>query len=523
METTSNATPNSMEELNNKCMKLEKQNAELAAKVKWFEEQFRLNQHKRFGASSEKTPPDQLDLFDEAEKEAQSTLTEPTLESITYRRRKQVGHRENMLKDLPTEVIEYRLSEAEQVCPCCNGPLHEMSTEVKVELKVIPAQLTVVNHVQYIYGCRPCERTKIHPTILRASMPAPILPKSLVSPSIMAYVMSQKYVESMPLYRQEKQFERLGIELSRQTLANWMLHGANPWLNLVYDRMHQLLLKQDVLHADETPLQVLHEPGRTASQKSYMWLYRTGRGIPPIILYDYQTTRAGKHPCRFLAGYKGYLQTDGYSGYNDVPDIIQVGCFSHARRYFDEAIKALPDSHSSAPVAAKEGLNFCNQLFAIERDIRHLSNEERYKIRLERSRPVLDDFLIWLNKQSKQALPKSAFGKAVTYCRNQWSKLESFMKDGRLEIDNNSSERAIKPFIIGRKNWLFCNTSRGAKASATIYSVIETAKENGLNPFEYLKYLFEQLPNIDTKHLEIIDALLPWSATLPEICKIPKK
>lgn len=210
METTSNATPNSMEDLNNKCMKLEKQNAELAAKVKWFEEQFRLTQHKRFGASSEKTPPDQLDLFDEAEKEAQPALTEPTLESISYKRRKQVGHRENMPKDLPTEVIEYRLSEAEQVCPCCNGPLHEMSTEVRVELKVIPAQVTVVNHVQYIYGCRLCERTEIHSTILCASMSAPILPKSLVSSSIMAYVMSQKYVESMPLYRQEKQFERLG-------------------------------------------------------------------------------------------------------------------------------------------------------------------------------------------------------------------------------------------------------------------------------------------------------------------------
>jgi transposase len=523
METTSNSTPDSMEELNNKCMKLEKQNAELAAKVKWFEEQFRLSQQKRFGASSEKTPLDQLDFFDEAEKEAQLALTEPTLESITYKRRKQVGHREKMLEDLPVEIIEYRLSEEEQICPCCSGAMHEMSTEVRQELKILPAQVSVVNHVQYIYACRPCEKTGINTPILKASMPSPLLPKSLVSPSIMAHVMSQKYVESIPLYRQEKQFERLGIELSRQTLANWMLHGANPWLNFVYDRMHQLLLKQEVLHADETPLQVLHEPGRSAGQSSYMWLYRTGRGIPPIILYDYQTTRASKHPYRFLDGFKGYLQTDGYSGYNGLPDVIQIGCFSHARRYFDEAIKAIPESHSNAAVAAKEGFNFCNQLFAIERDIRHLSNDERYKVRLERSRPVLDAFLIWLNEQFKRALPKSAFGKAVIYCRNQWPKLESFMKDGRLEIDNNRCERSIKPFVIGRKNWLFCNTSRGAKASATIYSVIESAKENGLNPFEYLKYLFEQLPNLDTKNIENIDALLPWSATLPDVCKVPQK
>jgi len=227
-----------------------------------------------------------------------------------------------------------------------------------------------------------------------------------------------------------------------------------------------------------------------------------------------------KHPRRFLSGFKGYLHVDGYAGYNDLPDVTLVGCFAHVRRKFDEALKALPDSKSSAKVAAKEGFNFCNQLFAIERDIAELSYNERYEMRLVRSKPVLDAFLSWLKIQSKKVLPKSAFGQAISYCLNQWDKLEAFLLDGRLEIDNNRSERSIKPFVIGRKNWLFANTSRGATASAIIYSVIETAKENGLNPFNYLTYLFEQIPNVDTKDKNIIDSLLPWSDTLPDNCRV---
>lgn len=335
--------------------------------------------------------------------------------------------------------------------------------------------------------------------------------------------MNQKYVEGMPLYRQEQQFARLGIELSRQTLANWMLYGANEWLTPLYDRMHHHLLKQDILHADETTLQVLHEPGRAAETDSYMWLYRTGRLGPPIILYDYQETRGGQHPRKFLTGFKGYLHVDGYGGYNELPDVTLVGCWSHARRKFDEALKALPAANRSAPVAAKEGLEFCNRLFAIERDLKEATPKERYEKRLARSHPVLDAFLAWLHKQSSQVLPKSAFGKAINYCLNQWDKLVAFLQDGRLEIDNNRSERSIKPFVIGRKNWLFSNTPRGARASATIYSIVETAKENGLNPFQYLSYLFEKLPNIDIKDENTLDTFLPWSESLPSICKVNKK
>ena len=215
---------------------------------------------------------------------------------------------------------------------------------------------------------------------------------------------------------------------------------------------------------------------------------------------------------------------DGYAAYNGLTDVTLVGCWAHARRKFDEALKALPDSNRSAAVAAKEGLEFCNRLFSIERDLKEATPEKRYEIRLERSRPVLDAFLVWLNRLHSEVLPKSAFGQAIKYCLNQWCKLEVFMQDGRLELDNNRSERSIKPFVIGRKAWMFANTPRGARASAIIYSIVETAKENGLNPFHYLNYLFEKLPNLDTpKDMNALDELLPWSDSLPVICKVKSK
>jgi transposase len=506
--------------------KLEKEKSELEAKLKWLEEQLRLYRQKRFGFSSEKTNPGQLELslFNETEAEANPALPEPTVESITYlRRRKKRGHREMMLENLPVETVEYRLSPEEQVCSCCGGTLHEMSTEIRQELKYIPSELKVVKHVRYVYSCRPCEREELETPIITAPMPKPVYSGSLASPSVMAHIMNQKYVDGLPLYRQEKQFARLGVSLSRQTIANWMLYGADQWLSLLYDRMHQLLLKRDILHADETTLQVLREPGRSATSSSYLWLYRTGKEGPPTILYDYRETRAGKNAQEFLAGFKGYLQVDGYAGYHKVPDVILVGCWAHARRKFDEALKAMPSSKRMTSVTATEGLHFCNQLFAIERDLKEFKPEKRYEERLKRSKPVLDAFLLWLKIQEPKVLPKTALGQSITYCLNQWGKLEAFLKDGRLELDNNRSERSIKPFVIGRKNWLFSNTPRGARASAIIYSIVETAKENGLNPYYYLNYLFEMLPNMDTTNESALDKLLPWSASLPITCVVFNK
>lgn len=519
--------PFTIEELQQRVNKLEDRNAELSALVQWYESQFRLAQKRRFGASSEQTHPGQLglDLFNEAEAEADPTVPEPTPETITYKRKKKVGNREAKLESLPVERTEFRLSEKEQVCPCCNGKLHEMSTEVRREVAIIPAQARVEEKVRYVYACRRCELEATSTPIVTAPMPAPVLPGSIASPSIIAHIMSQKYVDSLPLYRQEQQFRRLDLDLSRQTMANWMIAGAERWLMPLYDHLRTELLNRDIVQADETTLQVLHEAGRAAQAKSYLWLYRTGRVGVDIILYDYQPGRGGEHPSKFLAGFKGFLQTDGYSGYNDVADVTQLGCWSHARRKFHEAQQSLPEPlRKKTDTAAAEGLTFCNALFMLERKWKEATPEERYAARLEESEPLLGTFKAWLDEQRAHVLPKSLTGMAITYALNQWQKLNVFLQDGRLEIDNNGSERSIKPVVIGRKNFLFCNTPRGAKASAVIYSVVETAKANGLKPQAYLEYLFEQMPQLsDPSDPQALGKLVPWSASIPLTCRVWSK
>jgi transposase len=510
-------------ELRDECSALKRQNEELAARLHWFEEQFRLAQQQRFGASSERTPIGQQPLlFNEAEAVAAPEAAEPTIEKIVYHRQKPRRSREAGFEKLPEETIEYHLPEEDQICTQCGGHMHVMSTEVRRELVIVPPQVKIIKHVMDICSCRPCEHNEINTPIVKAPMPAPPILGSPAAASTIAYIMNQKYVEGLPLYRQEQQFARLGITLSRQILSNWIVMSADRWFTPLYKRMHDHLLKQESLHADETTLQVLNEPGRSAQSQSYLWLYRTGREGPPIILFEYQPTRAGVHPREFLSGFSGYLHVDGYAGYDGLPNVTLVGCWSHARRKFDEAYKALPASaRARGPVASEQGLAFCNDLFAIEQELKDATTAERQAARLERSKPILDKFETWLEDQASSMLPKSALGRAITYCRNQWNKLIAFLLDGRLELDNNRSERSIKPFVIGRKNWLFANTPGGAETSAMIYSLVETAKENGLNPLAYLTYLLEQLPNREIWNQAKLDELLPWSATIPDSCRVP--
>lgn len=494
---------------------------ELTAKVQWYEEQMRLAVQRRFGSSSERTHPDQQKLiFNEAEVYAAPNAPEPPIETITYQRRKTKGHRDDQLKDLETETIKYELSEEERTCPCCGGYMHEIGTEIRRELDIIPAQVKVVEHVRTKYACGNCNQNEISTPILTAPMPAPVIPKSFASPSAVAYIMSRKYIDGLPLYRQEQQLARLDVQLSRQTMANWMIYTADNWLSLLYDRMRFYLLAQDILHGDETPVQVLHEPGRAAETKSYMWLYCSGRYGPPIFLFEYQMTRSGEHPRKMLAGFSGYLHADGYAAYEDMPDIVLAGCWSHARRKYDDVLKGLRTSARLTETTAHEGLEFCNRLFVIERGLQNMTPDARKSARLNVSKPVLDEFRDWLEYQKPRVIPKSLLGKAVTYCINQWPKLNTFLEDGRLELDNNRAERAIKRFVMGRKAWLFANTQAGARASAIIYSIVETAKENGLKPLNYLTYLFKQLPNMNTTDQAALDALLPWSPSLPETCRL---
>ncbi len=498
----------------------------LKAEVAWYREQIRLSVLRHFGPSSEKTPLGQeiFLFFNEAEALADPQALEPdggALPTAPARKRKQSGQREMQIGSLPIEEISYELPEGERICPACAGPLHEIGQDVAQEVKVIPAQFILVRSVCCKYGCRHCNRNEIKTPILAAAKPTSAFPNSLASPSFVSYIMNRKFVEGTPLYRQEASLLRSGFELSRQTMANWMLTGA-AWLEKIYTRMHAHLLSGNVAHADETTLQVLNEEGRRPQQTSYMWLYRSGRDGPPIVLYDYQTTRASEHPRRFLNGFRGYLHVDGYGGYNGLPGVTLVGCFAHARRYFVEALNLIPkNARKNEGLVAARGIDFCDRLFEIERDLHDVTPEERLAARQERSAPLLAKFAAWLEEQAPKVLPKSKLGAAFTYCRLQWTKLTAFLQDGRLEISNNRGERAIKPFVIGRKNWLFSNTPRGARSSAVIYSIVETAKENGLNPETYLSYLFTQLPNMNSKDPQALDMLLPWADSPQATCRIP--
>jgi IS1 family transposase len=298
--------------------------------------------------------------------------------------------------------------------------------------------------------------------------------------------------------------------LNRQTMSNWLIRCAEEWLTPVYDALKKKLLAHQVLHADETTLQVLREPGRAAQAKSYMWVYRTsGDAMHPIVLLEYQPGRGAEYPKAFLNGWSGYLHTDGYDAYHKLPDgIVVVGCWAHARRYFDQALKALPqkDREHSGPLIGKR---YCDKLFDIERELAGLSYDDRYLKRLDLAKPVMDDFSSWLRSLGDVA--KNAFGKAVAYTLGQWRYLERYLLDGRLEISNNRAERSVKPFVIDRKNFLFAITPAGATASAIIFSICETAKENSLSPYEYLSFLFRALPNNMNRP---IDDFLPGGVLL---------
>jgi transposase len=396
---------------------LQNEKVELLAKLNWFEEHFRLNQHRIYGRSSEQTVyPDQQTLFNEAEAldTVKPSVPEPTLEEITYKRKKkQKGHREEMLKDLPVEVVEHKLAEEEQVCDVCGGDMHEMSVEITREIEIIPPQVKVIEHRRSVYACGDCEKNEITTPVVTAPMPKRTLPGSIASAATIAHVMTQKYMFGVTLYRQETYWKQLDIEISRQTMANWLILASGRWLTIIFERMHQLLLQHDIIHADETGLQVLHEPGRAADTESFMWLYRTGRDGPPIVLFEYQTTRARKHPQKFLEGFKGYLCTDGYQSYEGLPDIINVACLAHARRKFDEALKSLPKEIRDKASAAKEGLDFCNRLYSVEHKLDDVTPIERYEGRLEKSKPILDEFYTWLKYQRPRITPKSTNGKSL--------------------------------------------------------------------------------------------------------------
>lgn len=471
-------------------------------------EQFRLQRHRQFGASSEQAPG-QGYLFNEVESlaaeiteaiDAETTSADNSDAAVKLTR----GYRKPLPPELPRIDVIHDLPASEKICAC--GCQREVIGEaVSEQLDIIPAQVRVIRHIRKKYGCGQCESAPV-----TAPLPPQPIPKSNASAGLLSHIATAKYCDALPLHRQESILQRGGIDLSRQTLARWMIQCAHL-LQPLHNLLRDYLLSGPVIHCDETVVQVLKEPDKSPSSQSYMWVQSGGPPDCAVTLFDYRPSRSGQVPLHLLSGYRGYLMSDGYEGYNAVAQqdgIEHLCCWTHVRRKFIEAQRAQPKVHKNGVSKADMALNFMGKLYGIEQRIKTLAVEERYSLRQHESVPLLQQLRTWLDKTLDTVLPSGKLGEALQYLHKYWPKLIRYTERGDLPIDNNRAENAIRPFVIGRKNWLFSDTPQGAQASAIIYSLIETAKANGLEPYAYLRNVFTELPSAQT--LEQIEALLPW-------------
>ena len=474
-------------------------------KIVHLEEENALLRQRLFGRKSEQTvdpATPQMALFNEAE-----SVAEPVDEKVgeeVVAPTKQRGKRKPLPADLPRIEVIHELPEHELACACgCRK--HSIGEEISEQLEIVPMQIRVIKHVRKVYGCRDCEAAPV-----TADKPAQLIEKSMASPSVLAMLLTIKYVDGLSLHRFEKVLGRHGIDIPRQTLARWVIQCGEhfqPLLNLMRDS----LLASRVIRCDETRVQVLKEPDREPSSQSWMWVQTGGPPDKPVILFDYSTSRAQEVPTRLLEGYRGYVMTDDYAGYNALgaqAGVERLGCWAHARRKFVEAQKVQPKGKTGR---ADIALNLINKLYGIERDLRASSDAERKIGRHEQSLPILAQLKSWIEKTQPQVTAQNALGKAISYLASNWSKLERYVKKGYLPFDNNAAERAIRPFVIGRKNWLFSDTPKGATASAQLYSLVETAKANGQKPYAWLRHALERLPTATS--VEDYEALLPWNCS----------
>lgn len=526
METPVFNAPETLEEAQHQLDTLWAYIGENQHKMQQMEERLRWFIHRCFGSSSEKANAAQLQLFNEAEQSVGDTEAEdadaeidesPETETLTYTRKK--PGRPAIPDNLPRIRIEHELAEAERFC-ACGCERHVMGEEISEQLDIIPAQVQVLQHVRKKYACRQCEGS-----IKTAPLPPQPLPKTKASPGLLAFIIAAKFVDALPLYRQSTILQRHGIQLPRQTLSNWVIGCGRliqPLINLLQDHV----LSGRVLQVDETTVQVLQEDGRDPQTKSYMWVRVGGTAQQRAVLFHYAPSRGGQVARELLDGFQGYLQTDDYAAY-DQPGkqagVTHQACMAHARRKFTDAQKAAKPNKSTKNKAKTKNrpktgkvevaLGYFAKLYAIEKRIKSLPDDERYQIRQQEAIPLLTTFRQWLDKAlGEGVLPKSYLGKALSYLHNNWNALLHYTEAGYLSIDNNAAENAIRPFVIGRKNWLFNNTVAGAEASANLYSLIETAKANGLEPYHYLKRVLTELPAANT--VEQIEALLPWQVKM---------
>ncbi len=475
------------------------------AKVDSLTEQLRVFFAHRFGASSEKISPDQISLFNEAEslveQDEESGVDEVTVQSHQRTRKPRVSIPES----IPREEIVYDLPEDEKVCPHDGSVLKVIGSDDHEQLDIIPAQIKVLRHKRLKYACPCCDQH-----IVTAKKPKQPIEKSIASAGLLAFVATQKYCDALPLYRQSERFKRIGIEMDRTNLANWMVKMGELTQPLI-DQLTHHLQQQPLLHLDETTLQVLDEPGKAAQSKSYLWLIASFTQQPAMVFY-YSPSRSQQTPNTLLSKTTQAIMVDGYDGYQPACDqyrITRLGCWAHARRKFMDAKKAQPKGKTGK---ADQAIAYIQKLYRIEAKTKDDPPKQRYEIRQNEAVPIIANLRKWLDKSLLTVVPSSNLGKALTYLNNQWERLTPYLENGAYPIDNNAAERAIRPFTIGRKNWMFAKSQSGATASANLYSLVETAKANNINPYDYLKHIFAELPLCSEEN--DLEKLLPWNTNL---------
>ena len=502
--------PDNVDELKQIIRDLE---ARSSKEIESLKEQISLLTAKLFGRRSEKSILEQLvpgqAFLPGMEIDLQAPAEEPEPVVVNKHTRRKTG-RKPLPDNLPREEVIHDIPEDEKVCSC-GCPLTRIGEETHEQLHVEPAKFKVIRHIRPKYACRACEGAESEEQAVKiAPPPTQIIPKSIATIALVVYIITSKFVESLPLYRQEKRFRRQGIILTRATMSNWLVKVA-ALCRILLPLMIQEIRSGPLINADESSFQVMKEPNRKNTSKSYIWVFRGGPEDRPVVVYHYEPTRSSQVVKDFLGGYRGYVQTDGYQGYNvlesDEEGVTLVGCLAHVRRKFDEVVKGNRKAGNQKKLAAETALAYIQQLYAIEKEAKDLLPEERYQLRQEKSKPIMDDFGNWLLKTYPQTPPKGLLGKAIKYTLNQWPRLIIYLENGFLKPDNNLAENAIRPFVVGRKNWLFAGSPEGAQASALFYSLIETAKINDLNPEKYLTFLLEKILHV--KDQEELHSLLP--------------
>ena len=481
--------------------KLQKENERLERKTETLSDELELLRHKIFGRRSEKLTDEerlQMRLFDEAEQGSGEEIPAETVDVSPHRRSKR--GRRPLPANLPREEIVHDIPEEEKVCGC-GAPLVRIGEETSEQLEFVPAKIRVIRHVRPKYACKVCKGSggkDGEKAVKIAPPPAQIIPKSMATPSLLAYILVSKFCDALPFYRQEKMFRRIGIDIPRSTMCRWAVEAGRRCEPLI-ELMHRQVRAGPLIQMDETPVQVMNEPGRPNTSKSYLWVIRGGPPEHPVLLYQYHPTRSAKVPITYLEGYQGYLQTDGYGGYDDAgsqPGIVHAGCWAHVRRKFTDAQRPTKKAGS-----AEEALSRIAKLYEIEKRLRALGLAEEQFVARRRSEaePILEGFHSWLSNKSQHVPPSTLIGKAVGYALSQWKKLLRYLDKAFLTPDTNLIENTIRPFVLGRKNWLFSGNPQGVYASAALYSLIETAKANGLEPYRYLRSIFEKLPHASTE------------------------